>query len=166
MLVINANSKHPDAAWKFVKFMASQPVFADYYRTQFPAQTSLLKQIDFGAPLKGFAEQLPDARTWGPYASGPVPIGTMWNATSRAFGKALSGQVSTRKCCQGTAGGNRQADAVRPAGQTTRIQGQPCATGFSSSRCCCPRWCSWPCFTAIRSSTTYASVSPTSRCSA
>ncbi|OJU37715.1 MAG: hypothetical protein BGN94_15670 [Rhizobiales bacterium 68-8] len=95
MLVINANTKHPDEAWKFVKYMASQGVFANFYRTQFPAQNSLLKQIDFGAPLKGFAEQFPFASTWGAYASGPVPIGTLWNATQRAFGKALSGQVST-----------------------------------------------------------------------
>ncbi|MBR0787789.1 sugar ABC transporter substrate-binding protein [Bradyrhizobium manausense] len=100
MLVINANSKHPDAAWKFVKFMASQSVFADYYRTQFPAQTSLLKQIDFGAPLKGFADQFPYARTWGAYASGPVPIGTLWNVTQRAFGKALSGQQSTENAAK------------------------------------------------------------------
>jgi multiple sugar transport system substrate-binding protein len=101
MLVINANTKHPEAAWKFVKFMASQAVFADYYRTQFPAQTSLLKQIDFGAPLKGFAEQFPYARTWGAYASGPVPIGTLWNATQRAFGEALSGQVPTQDAAKG-----------------------------------------------------------------
>lgn len=94
MLVINANTKHPDQAWKFVKFMASEQVFAKYYRTQFPAQKSLLKKIDFGAPLKGFAEQFEYARTWGPYADGPVPIGTMWNLTGRAFGKALSGQTS------------------------------------------------------------------------
>ena len=94
MLVINANTKHPDQAWKFVKFMASQQVFAKYYRTQFPAQVSLLKKIDFGAPLKGFAAQFQYARTWGPYASGPVPIGMMWNATDRAFGTALSGQTS------------------------------------------------------------------------
>ena len=100
MLVINANSKYPDAAWKFVKFMASQAVFADYHRTQFPAQTSLLKQIDFGAPLKGFADQFPYARTWGAYARGPVPIGTLWNVTQRAFGKALSGQVSTENAAK------------------------------------------------------------------
>ena len=31
MLVINANTKHPDEAWKFVKFMASEQVFANYY---------------------------------------------------------------------------------------------------------------------------------------
>jgi len=94
MLVINANTKHPNESWRFVKFMASREVFADYYRTQFPAQTSLLKNVDFGAPMKGFAEQFEYARTWGPYASGPVPIGAMWNATGRAFGAALSGQSS------------------------------------------------------------------------
>jgi multiple sugar transport system substrate-binding protein len=94
MLVINANTQHPAEAWKFVKYMASQKVFADYYRTQFPAQKSLLASVDFGAPMKGFADQLQVARTWGPYADGPVPIGTLWNETGRAFGAALSGQRS------------------------------------------------------------------------
>jgi multiple sugar transport system substrate-binding protein len=94
MLVINASTQHPQEAWKFVKFMASQKVFADYYRTQFPAQKSLLQQVDFGKPLAGFADQLQVARTWGPYADGPVPIGTLWNETGRAFGTALSGQSS------------------------------------------------------------------------
>jgi multiple sugar transport system substrate-binding protein len=94
MLVINANTQHPKEAWKFVKFMTSQKVFSDYYRTQFPAQKSLLQKVDFGKPLAGFANQLQVARTWGPYADGPVPIGTLWNETDRAFGAALSGQRS------------------------------------------------------------------------
>ncbi|HEX2556088.1 MAG TPA: extracellular solute-binding protein [Microvirga sp.] len=92
MLVINANTKHPEAAWKLAKYLASENVFANHYRTQFPAQKSLLQKVDFGPELKGFAEQLQTARTWGPYASGPIPIGTMWNAVGRAFGTALSGQ--------------------------------------------------------------------------
>ncbi len=101
MLIINANTQHPEAAWKFVKFMSSQKVFADFYTSQFPAQQSLLKEIDFGAPLKGFADQFEFARTWGPYASGPVPIGQMWNATGRAFGAALSGQTSPEDAAKG-----------------------------------------------------------------
>jgi multiple sugar transport system substrate-binding protein len=92
MLVINAGTKHPEEAWKLVKYLASENVFAQYYRTQFPAQKSLLQKVDFGPELKGFAEQLQTARTWGPYASGPVAIGTMWNEVGRAFGTALSGQ--------------------------------------------------------------------------
>jgi multiple sugar transport system substrate-binding protein len=94
MLVINASTKHPEAAWKFVRYMASEDVFAKYYRTQFPAQRSLLKKVDFGAELKGFAEQLEYAQSWGAYASGPVPIGTLWNLAGRAFGTAMSGQRS------------------------------------------------------------------------
>lgn len=94
MLVINANTEHAEAAWKFVRFMASETVFTDHYRTQFPAQKSLLQKVDFGKPLAGFADQLQVARTWGPYADGPVPIGTLWNETGRAFGAALSGQRS------------------------------------------------------------------------
>jgi multiple sugar transport system substrate-binding protein len=92
MLVINANTAHADAAWTFVKYMATEEVFAKYYRTQFPAQQSLLKKVDFGPELKGFAEQLQYSRSWGPYSTGPIPLGVMWNETGRAFGTALSGQ--------------------------------------------------------------------------
>ena len=100
MLIINANSKHVDADWKFVKFMASAKVFASYYTTQFPAQKSLIKNVDFGPTMKGFAEQLQHARTWGAYSTGPVPIGTMWNLTDRAFGSALSGQQSVESAAK------------------------------------------------------------------
>jgi multiple sugar transport system substrate-binding protein len=113
MLVINANTKHPEQAWKFAKFMASEQVFAKYYRTQFPAQNSLLKKIDFGAPLKGFAEQFQYARTWGPYADGPVPIGTMWNLTDRAFGTALSGQSAPEEAAKGLLEGIKKQMAAK-----------------------------------------------------
>lgn len=94
MLGINANTKHPEESWKLITYLASEPIFTKYYTTQFPAQRALLKKVDFGPELQGFAEQLGLARTWGPYADGPAPIGGMWNATGRAFGAALSGQRS------------------------------------------------------------------------
>jgi multiple sugar transport system substrate-binding protein len=96
MLGININSKHPAEAWKLVKYLATEPIFTKYYTTQFPAQRSLLKKVDFGTEMKGFAEQLGYARTWGPYSDGPAPIGAMWNATGRAFSAALSGQRSEK----------------------------------------------------------------------
>lgn len=94
MLGINANCKNPKEAWKLVLFLASEPIFTEFYTTQFPAQRTLLNKVDFGPELKGFAEQLGLARTWGPYSDGPAPIGAMWNLTGRAFGSALSGQVT------------------------------------------------------------------------
>ena len=94
MLGINVNSKNPAEAWKLIQYLASEPIFTTYYTTQFPAQRSLLKKVDFGQEMKGFAEQLGYARTWGPYSDGPAPIGAMWNATGRAFSAALSGQRS------------------------------------------------------------------------
>lgn len=97
MLVINANSKHPQEAWKLVEYLASEPIFTKYYTTQFPAQKSLLKNVNWSPELKGFAEQLGYARTWGPYSDGPAPIGSMWNVTGRAFSAALSGQRSEQE---------------------------------------------------------------------
>jgi multiple sugar transport system substrate-binding protein len=100
MLGINVNSKHPAEAWKLVEYLASEPIFTKYYTTQFPAQRSLLKKVDWAPELKGFAEQLGYARTWGPYSDGPAPIGAMWNATGRAFSAALSGQRSEQDAAE------------------------------------------------------------------
>jgi multiple sugar transport system substrate-binding protein len=100
MLVINAASKHPQEAWKLVRYLATEPIFTQYYTTQFPAQRSLLKNVNWSPELKGFAEQLTLARTWGPYSDGPAPIGAMWNATGRAFSAALSGQRSEQDAAQ------------------------------------------------------------------
>ncbi|HEY1328181.1 MAG TPA: extracellular solute-binding protein [Casimicrobiaceae bacterium] len=100
MLVINANSKHPQEAWKLIEYLASEPIFTKYYTTQFPAQKTLLKNVNWSPELKGFAEQLGYARTWGPYSDGPASIGSMWNATGRAFSAALSGQRSEQDAAQ------------------------------------------------------------------
>ena len=100
MLVINAGSKHPQEAWKLVRYLATEPIFTEYYTTQFPAQRSLLKNVNWSPELKGFADQLTLARTWGPYSDGPASIGSLWNATGRAFSAALSGQRSEQEAAQ------------------------------------------------------------------
>jgi multiple sugar transport system substrate-binding protein len=100
MLGINASSKHPADAWKLIQFLAAERIFTTYYKSQFPAQRSLLSKVDFGPEMKGFAEQLGYARTWGAYAEGPVPIGALWNATGRSFSAALAGQHSEQDAAQ------------------------------------------------------------------
>jgi multiple sugar transport system substrate-binding protein len=94
MLAVSATTKHPEEAWKLVQFLNSPSIFTGAYKTQFPAQRSLLQSVDFGPEMKGFAEQLTHARPWGAYADGPYAMGSMWNITGRAFGAALSGQRS------------------------------------------------------------------------
>jgi len=91
-LGINADTKHPDEAWKLVQFLKSKQVFSDYYTSQMPARKSMLATMNFGPGMQGYAEQLQHARSWGPYADGPIPINTMWNATGRAFGAAFIGE--------------------------------------------------------------------------
>lgn len=94
MLGINANTQHPEVAWKLVEFMTRGDVLTKYYENQFPAQKGLLKSIEFGPALGGFAEQLTLARSWGAYSDGPAQIGKMWNAAGRAFGSAFIGERS------------------------------------------------------------------------
>lgn len=94
-LVVNSNTDEPEAAWKLVQFLASAPLFEKYYTNQFPAQKTLLSQIEYRKEELGFAKQLADhTRTWGAYAESGVGVGPLWNVTSRAFGTALSGQSS------------------------------------------------------------------------
>ena len=94
MLAINANTKHPDAAWKLVAFLTAGAVHR-LLHDPVPGAASLLKAIEFGRRAEGFAEQLTTTPAPGaPMPSGPVPIGAMWNAIGRAFGTALSGQKS------------------------------------------------------------------------
>lgn len=93
--MVNSNTDEPEAAWKLVQFLTSAPLFEKYYTNQFPAQKTLLAQIDYREEEMGFAKQLADhTRTWGDYAESGVGVGPLWNVTSRAFGTALSGQTS------------------------------------------------------------------------
>ncbi|WP_068310309.1 ABC transporter substrate-binding protein [Polycladidibacter hongkongensis] len=100
-LVVNSNTKHPEASWKLLQYLASAPLFEKYYTNQFPAQKTLLSQIEYRHEELGFAEQLANnTRTWGAYAESGVGVGPLWNTVSRAFGTALSGQESSEKSAE------------------------------------------------------------------
>jgi multiple sugar transport system substrate-binding protein len=92
-LCINANTEHPEEAWKLMQFLVSWEFFQKYNTGYYPAQYALLKQRPFPPEMKGFAEQFTrGARSWGPYARGPASIASMWNQTSRSFGSAFIGE--------------------------------------------------------------------------
>lgn len=92
-LVVNENTANPEDAWKLVQFLTSAHLFEKYYTNQFPAQKSLLSQIEYRPEEIGFSTQLANyTRTWGAYAESKAQLGQMWNTTSRAFAAALSGQ--------------------------------------------------------------------------
>jgi len=93
-LVINPNTEHPDEAWAFIQFLTSQNFYENYYTTYFPAQVSLLENIEFEDAMTGYAEQLPFAITFNDYILSPPPVGAMWESTNREFGSGYSGQKS------------------------------------------------------------------------
>lgn len=94
-LVVNSNTKHPEESWKLLRFLTDAGLFEKYYTNQFPAQKSLLSQIEYRDEELGFADQLANnTRTWGAYAESGAGVGQLWNVTARAFGSALSGQTS------------------------------------------------------------------------
>ena len=97
-LVVNSNTKHPEESWKLLQFLTSAGLFEKYYTNQFPAQKSMLSEIEYRDEELGFSEQLANnTRTWGAYAESGVGVGPLWNVTSRAFGTALSGQTSSEQ---------------------------------------------------------------------
>lgn len=99
-LVINANTQDPQAAWKLVRFLSRQDFFTTYLTSQLPANKALLSAMDLGPGMGGYAQQLQQARTWGPYADGPVAIGTMWNEVGRDFGAMFVGEMTADQAAQ------------------------------------------------------------------
>lgn len=95
-LVVNANTEHPEESWKLLQYLTQASLFEKYYTNQFPAQKSLLSQIEYRDEELGFANQLANhTRTWGAYSDSGAGVGQLWNLTSRAAGKSLSGQSSS-----------------------------------------------------------------------
>ncbi|WP_170419517.1 ABC transporter substrate-binding protein [Ruegeria atlantica] len=95
-LVVNANTEHPEESWKLVQFLTDAGLFEKHYTNQFPAQKTLLGQIEYRPEELGFSEQLANnTRTWGAYADSGAGVGQLWNLTSRAVGTAMSGQASS-----------------------------------------------------------------------
>jgi multiple sugar transport system substrate-binding protein len=92
-LCVNANTEHPEEAWKLMQWLNSWAFFENYNTAYYPAQQALLAKRPFPEEMQGFRDQFEKgARSWGPYARGPAAIATMWNQTSREFGAAFIGQ--------------------------------------------------------------------------
>ncbi|MDA7984322.1 MAG: extracellular solute-binding protein [Alphaproteobacteria bacterium] len=100
-LVVNAATEHPEEAWRLVQFLAGAGLFEKYYTNQFPAQKTLLGEIEYRPEESGFAEQLANhTRTWGAYADSGAGVGQLWNLTSRAVASALSGQTGSEQAAR------------------------------------------------------------------
>lgn len=92
-LCVNANTEHPEEAWKLMQYLTSWEFFENHNTGYYPAQYELLDRRPFPPEMRGFAEQFTKgARSWGPYARGPATIASMWNQTSRSFGSAFIGE--------------------------------------------------------------------------
>lgn len=98
MLVISANSKHQEQAWKLVRFLSQpDPTFTAYYNNYVQAQRPLLNYTRLPAEIsEGFSAQIKKSRSWGPYGTGPVAIPFMWNAIGRAAGSVFIGEKTSR----------------------------------------------------------------------
>ncbi len=101
-LVVNSNTENPEAAWALVQYLTEAGLFETYYTNQFPAQRTLLGQIEYRPEESGFAEQLVNnTRTWGAYADSGAGVGQLWNLTARAVATSLSGQSSSMEAAEG-----------------------------------------------------------------
>ncbi|MCG8479546.1 MAG: sugar ABC transporter substrate-binding protein [Spirochaetales bacterium] len=89
-LAINQNTTHPAEAWEFLRYLTSRGVFERY--RHFPAQQTLLSQLEFPPSETGYADQLPHAITFKQYIDSPAPVSAMWDATNREFASVFSGQ--------------------------------------------------------------------------
>lgn len=97
-LGINPNTKHPEEAWAFVRYLLSQETFKTY--NQYPAQVSVLDTLDFPANEQGYVDMLPQAQTFERYISSPVAVSSMTGLINREFGAVFSGQRSPEEASQ------------------------------------------------------------------
>jgi multiple sugar transport system substrate-binding protein len=96
MLGINPNCKNIEQAWKLVRFLVTpDPTFTKHISNYTPSQKSAVSQRNWRPELLGYPKQLATARSWGPYATGPVAIPFMWNAVGRAAGSVFIGEKSS-----------------------------------------------------------------------
>lgn len=93
MLGISPNARNVEAAWTLVKFLVQpDPTFTKHYTNYTPSQRAALEARPWRPEMSGFPRQLANSRSWGPYATGPVPIPFMWNAVGRAAGSVFVGE--------------------------------------------------------------------------
>lgn len=96
MLGISPNARNVEQAWALIKFLTKpEPTFTRHYTNYTPAQRSALESRAWAPELAGFPRQLANSRSWGPYATGPVPIPFMWNAVGRAAGSVFIGEKTS-----------------------------------------------------------------------
>jgi multiple sugar transport system substrate-binding protein len=94
-LVINPNSQHPEEAWEFLTYLVGAETFETY--AEFPAQQSLLAELEFAEGEEGYVEQLPHAITFYTYISSPLTVTFMADTATREFGAVFSGQKTTEQ---------------------------------------------------------------------
>lgn len=100
-MCVNANTEHPDEAWKLMQWLNSWEFFDKYNTGYYPSQQALLAKRPFPEEMIGFQKQFTEgARSWGPYARGPAAIAQMWNQTSRSFGAAFIGEKTSMEAAE------------------------------------------------------------------
>jgi multiple sugar transport system substrate-binding protein len=96
MLGISPNCKNVDQAWSLIRFLVTpDPTFTRHYTNYTPAQRSAIASRAWAPEMAGYPKQLANSRSWGPYATGPVPIPFMWNAVGRAAGSVFIGEKTS-----------------------------------------------------------------------
>jgi multiple sugar transport system substrate-binding protein len=94
-LGINANTKHPQEAWEFVRYLLSADTFKTY--NQYPAQKSLLKTLAYPEAEAGYVQMMPLAQTFERYISSPMAVSSMTALVNREFGAVFSGQRTSQE---------------------------------------------------------------------
>lgn len=97
-LGINANTKHAEQAWEFVRYLTGPETFKTY--NQYPAQKSLLDNLAFPEAEQGYVEMLPQAQTFERYISSPIPVPSLQTVINREFGAVFSGQRTPEEASQ------------------------------------------------------------------
>jgi len=99
-LVINKHTKHPELAWKLLKWMSSDYVMGKYYSQQFSAQKTQLKIIKYPSYYEGYVKMIPQAQTYYTYVMSPMRVATKRELVNREFNAAYTGVKSVEEAAR------------------------------------------------------------------
>ncbi|WP_162144924.1 ABC transporter substrate-binding protein [Arthrobacter castelli] len=91
-LAVSAASEHPEAAYKFAKWMTNKKLFQELGYPWWPAQDSKIEAMKFSPAEQGYKEVLPNARTFAEYVKTGIPV----DGVSENLNQELSGVFSDR----------------------------------------------------------------------
>lgn len=97
-LGINANTDHPEEAWRFIKYLMSADTFETY--SQYPASAKTLTEMEVPENETGFTDQLPHSVPFYRHMGAPLTNASLQELVNQHFSAVYSGQSDSQEAAR------------------------------------------------------------------